>query len=415
MSVFTYKEGELYTENVSLETLANEYQTPLYIYSQTAIEGNFLEFQNAFTKNDSLICYAVKANSNLAVLNTIAKLGGGFDIVSLGELKRVIAAGGDPAKCVFSGVAKTTQEIEFALQQGIYCFNVESQAELLRISEVAKNLQKVAPISIRVNPNVGAKTHPYISTGLSENKFGIDILQVVDLYRFANKDPYVSVQGVDCHIGSQITEDTPFIDALDKVLELVEVLKKEHINIAHLDLGGGIGIDYENNKTIDIQSYISKIEAKTDIKIILEPGRAIVGSAGVFVTQVEFLKQNSAKNFAIVDGGMNDLLRPSLYQAYHNMLPIKQHSQGISAQWDVVGPVCETGDYFGKNRDLTLQQGDLIAVMDTGAYGFVMSSNYNTRPLVAEVMVKNNMHKLIRKRQSVEDLFKDEETSGINE
>jgi diaminopimelate decarboxylase len=406
MSVFTYKEGELYTENVSLETLANEYQTPLYIYSQTAIEGNFLEFQNAFTKNDSLICYAVKANSNLAVLNTIAKLGGGFDIVSFGELKRVIAAGGDPAKCVFSGVAKTTQEIEFALQQGIYCFNVESQAELLLISEVAKNLQKVAPISIRVNPNVDAKTHPYISTGLSENKFGIDILQVVDLYRFANKDPYVSVQGVDCHIGSQITEDTPFIDALDKVLELVEVLKKEHISI---------GIDYENNKTIDIPSYISKIEAKTDIKIILEPGRAIVGSAGVFVTQVEFLKQNSAKNFAIVDGGMNDLLRPSLYQAYHNMLPIKQHSQGISSQWDVVGPVCETGDYFGKNRDLTLQQGDLIAVMDTGAYGFVMSSNYNTRPLVAEVMVKNNMHKLIRKRQSVEDLFKDEETSGINE
>lgn len=419
MGVFNYKEGELCAEEVSITHLVKNYQSPLYIYSQTQIENNFLEFKNSFSKNNHLVCYAVKANSNLAILNILHNLGAGFDVVSIGELKRVIASGGDAKKCVFSGVAKTTKEITFALEVGIYCFNIESEQELHLIAKIAKNLGKVANISIRVNPNVDAKTHPYISTGLSENKFGIDILQVVDLYKFADNNEHLSVQGIDCHIGSQITDETPFLDALDKVLDLVEKLHNENITISHIDLGGGVGINYKNNQVIDIQKYITQIEAKTDLKIILEPGRAIVGNAGIFITKVEFLKQNATKSFAIVDGGMNDLIRPSLYQAYHNILPIDngatgKQKAGIQASWDIVGPVCETGDYFGKNRELTLEIGDVLAVMDSGAYGFTMASNYNTRATAAEVLVKNNQHKIIRPRQKIEELFNTEEKQGIN-
>jgi diaminopimelate decarboxylase len=412
MSVFDYKDGVLFAENIDVKNLASKYKTPLYVYSQSQIENNFLEFKNSFSKNDNLVCYAVKANSNLAILNTIASLGGGFDVVSIGELKRVIASGGESKKCVFSGVGKTSEEIIFALNQDIYCFNVESESELYLIAKIAKDLKKVAKISIRVNPNVDAKTHPAISTGLAENKFGIDILKVAPLYEFANDNENLEVQGVDCHIGSQITDIQPFLDAFDKVLELVNQLKSKNINISHLDLGGGVGINYDNNPTINICDYIQKIEEKTDLKIILEPGRAIVGNAGIFITKVLFTKQNEAKNFAIIDGAMNDLLRPSLYGAYHNILPVVA-SNDAKLSWEIVGPVCETGDYLGKNRNLNIKEGDLLAVMDSGAYGFTMASNYNTRVNPVEVLVKNTSEKIIRPRQIVEDLFKSEISKSL--
>jgi diaminopimelate decarboxylase len=412
MSVFDYKDGVLFAENIDVKNLASKYKTPLYVYSQSQIENNFLEFKNSFSKNDNLVCYAVKANSNLAILNTIASLGGGFDVVSIGELKRVIASGGESKKCVFSGVGKTSEEIIFALNQNIYCFNVESESELYLIAKIAKDLKKVAKISIRVNPNVDAKTHPAISTGLAENKFGIDILKVAPLYEFANDNENLEVQGVDCHIGSQITDIQPFLDAFDKVLELVNQLKSKNINISHLDLGGGVGINYDNNSTIDICDYIQKIEEKTDLKIILEPGRAIVGNAGIFITKVLFTKQNEAKNFAIIDGAMNDLLRPSLYGAYHNILPVVA-SNDAKLSWEIVGPVCETGDYLGKNRNLNIKESDLLAVMDSGAYGFTMASNYNTRVNPVEVLVKNTSEKIIRPRQIVEDLFKSEISKSL--
>jgi diaminopimelate decarboxylase len=412
MSVFDYKDGVLFAESIGVKHLASKYQTPLYVYSQSQIESNFLEFKSSFSKNDNLVCYAVKANSNLAILNTIASLGGGFDVVSIGELKRVIASGGESKKCVFSGVGKTSEEIIFALNQNIYCFNVESESELYLIAKIAKDLKKVAKISIRVNPNVDAKTHPAISTGLAENKFGIDILKVAQLYEFANDNENLEVQGVDCHIGSQITEIQPFLDAFDKVLELVNQLKSKNINISHLDLGGGVGINYDNNPTINICDYIQKIEEKTDLKIILEPGRAIVGNAGIFITKVLFTKQNEAKNFAIIDGAMNDLLRPSLYGAYHNILPVVE-SNDAKLSWEIVGPVCETGDYLGKNRNLNIKEGDLLAVMDSGAYGFTMASNYNTRVNPVEILVKNTSEKIIRPRQIVEDLFKSEISKSL--
>ncbi len=343
----------------------------------------------------------------MAVLNVLAKLGSGFDIVSIGELARVLAAGGEASKCVFSGVAKTSAEIERALEVGVRCFNVESASELNRIEAVAQSIGKQAPISIRVNPNVDAKTHPYISTGLKENKFGVDIENAIDLYQQAHNSKHLNVQGLDCHIGSQITEVSPFLDALDKILALLEQLKDQGIDIAHLDLGGGIGIDYEGEQTIDIQAYINAILSKVgNIEIILEPGRAIVGNAGVFVTKVEFLKQNSDHAFAIVDGAMNDLLRPSFYNAYHQVLPMNEkNTTGIKANWDLVGPICETGDFLAKNRDLSLSEGDYLAVMSAGAYGFTMSSNYNSRPRVAEVMVSNDTHQIVRERESVADLF----------
>ncbi|WP_369179025.1 diaminopimelate decarboxylase [Candidatus Thiodubiliella endoseptemdiera] len=389
------------------------YGSPLYVYSRTDIEDNWRQFDQAFGTHPHLVCYAVKANSNLAVLNVLAKCGAGFDIVSVGELERVLAAGGNANKCVFSGVAKTVIEIERALEVGVRCFNVESASELQRIETVAKSVNKKAPISIRVNPNVDAKTHPYISTGLKENKFGIDIDEAIDLYKKAQNSEFLDIQGLDCHIGSQITDVSPFLDALDKVLALVEQLNDQGIHIHHLDLGGGVGIDYEGEETIDIQAYVDAIISQVGkTEIILEPGRAIVGNAGIFITKVEFLKQNSDHEFAIVDGAMNDLLRPSFYNAYHNVLPINQNPTGITAQWDIVGPICETGDFLAKNRDLSLSEGDYLAVMSAGAYGFTMSSNYNSRPRVAEVMVSDTKHQCIRKRETIQDLFAQEKLYG---
>ena len=382
------------------------YGSPLYVYSQTDIENNWREFDQAFGSHPHLVCYAVKANSNLAVLNTLAKIGAGFDIVSEGELERVLAAGGQANRCVFSGVAKTAREIKRALEVGVRCFNVESASELDRIESVAQSLNTQAPISIRVNPNVDAKTHPYISTGLKENKFGVDIDDAISLYQQANNSKYLNVQGLDCHIGSQLTEVSPFLDALDKVLELVDQLNQQDITITHLDLGGGVGIQYDDEQTIDIKSYIEAMIAKVgNIEIILEPGRAIVGNSGVFITKVEFLKQNSEHSFAIIDGAMNDLLRPSFYNAYHQVLPVDENANGIQASWDLVGPICETGDFLAKGRELSLSQGDYLALMSAGAYGFTMSSNYNSRPRVAEVMVSANQHNLVRERETIQDLF----------
>ncbi|SEH74898.1 MULTISPECIES: diaminopimelate decarboxylase [sulfur-oxidizing symbionts] len=406
---FSYKNQILHAESVAITDLMAVYGSPLYVYSRMDIENNWREFDQAFGDHPHLVCYAVKANSNLAVLNVLAKLGSGFDIVSIGELERVLVAGGKAGKCVFSGVAKTKIEIERALEVGVRCFNVESASELSRIESVARSVGKQAPISIRVNPNVDAKTHPYISTGLKENKFGVDMSNAIDLYQQAQDSKYLNVQGLDCHIGSQITEVSPFLDALDKVLVLLKQLKDKGIGITHLDLGGGIGIDYEGEQTIDIQNYIDVMISKVEnIEIILEPGRAIVGNAGIFMTKVEFLKQNSEHSFAIVDGAMNDLLRPSFYNAYHQVLPINKNAKGIQAHWDLVGPICETGDFLAKNRALSLSEGDYLALMSAGAYGFTMSSNYNTRPRVAEVMVSGTNHQLVRQRESVQDLFAQE-------
>ena len=387
----------------------DRYGSPLYVYSRTDIENNWREFDSAFGQHPHLVCYAVKANSNIAVLNVLAKIGAGFDIVSIGELERVLAAGGQASNCVFSGVAKTAVEIERGLEVGIRCFNVESAAELERIEQVASSMNRQAPISIRVNPNVDAKTHPYISTGLKENKFGVDIDDALALYKTAQQSEHLSVKGLDCHIGSQLTDVSPFLDALDKVLGLIELLKNQGIDIEHLDLGGGVGIVYDDEVTIDIAAYIAEVLKKVgDLEIILEPGRAIVGNAGVFVTKVEFLKQNSDKSFAIIDGAMNDLLRPAFYNAYHQVLPVRENAQGIEANWDLVGPICETGDFLAKDRALSLSEGDYLAIMSAGAYGFTMSSNYNSRPRVAEVMVSDNTHHLIRKRETIQDLFNTE-------
>jgi len=406
---FSYKNQILHAESVPITDLMGAYGSPLYVYSQTDIENNWREFDQAFGSHPHLVCYAVKANSNLAVLNTLAKIGAGFDIVSEGELERVLAAGGQANRCVFSGVAKTVREIKRALEVGVRCFNVESASELDRIESVAQSLNTQAPISIRVNPNVDAKTHPYISTGLKENKFGVDIDDAINLYQQANNSEYLNVQGLDCHIGSQLTEVSPFLDALDKVLELVEQLNQQDITITHLDLGGGVGIKYDDEQTIDIKSYIEAMIAKVgNIEIILEPGRAIVGNSGVFITKVEFLKQNSEHSFAIIDGAMNDLLRPSFYNAYHQVLPVDENANGIQASWDLVGPICETGDFLAKGRELSLSQGDYLALMSAGAYGFTMSSNYNSRPRVAEVMVSGNQHNLVRERETIQDLFNKE-------
>lgn len=411
MPVFNYKNNTLYAENVSISKLAKEYQTPLYIYSKTQITNNYNKFSQAFADKNHLICYAVKANSNIAVLSVLAKLGCGFDVVSVGEIRRVIAAGGDVAKCVFSGVAKSKDDIKTALELGIACFNVESEAELLRIAQISQSIAKIANISIRVNPDVDAKTHPYISTGLKDNKFGINITDVMNLYLYAQQNPNINIVGIDCHIGSQITELQPFLDALDKVLDLVKLLKQQGINLQHIDLGGGVGIAYkEGDNTIDINKYISAITAKTaGYKIILEPGRAIVGNAGVFITKVEFLKQTPTKAFAIIDGAMNDLLRPSLYNAYHQVLAVTPRIDGVTNNWDIVGPVCETGDFLAKDRQLNIQEGDYLALLSAGAYGFVMASNYNSRPKVAEVMVADDKHYLIRQRETIADIIKFEQ------
>ena len=409
MNTFSLKNKALYAESVAVTDLMVEYGSPIYIYSRGQIESNWQQFDQAFGDHPHLICYAVKANSNLGVLNVLAKLGSGFDIVSIGELERVIAAGGKPGRCVFSGVSKTKTEIQRALELGIYCFNVESAAELDSVESAAKLMSTKAPISIRINPDVDANTHPYIATGLKENKFGVSINSALELYKKAELSKHLDVFGLDYHIGSQITEVSPFIEALEKALELISELKAEGIKMSHIDIGGGVGITYNEEKTINIEKYVQSVLDKVgDLEVLLEPGRAIVGNAGIFVTQVEYLKQGGVKSFAIIDGAMNDLQRPSLYGSYHQAISVEDNSKGIKDTWDLVGPICETGDFLAKDRELTLEQGDYIALMTAGAYGFVLSSNYNSRPRVAEVMVSGSNHALVRKRETVGSLFENE-------
>lgn len=389
--------------------LAERFGTPLYVYSKASIERQFDAYLNGLGDHPGLICYAVKANSNLAVLNLLAKRGAGFDIVSLGELERVLAAGGDPAKIVFSGVAKQAHEMRRALELGIHCFNVESEAELERLNRVAGEVGKVAPISLRVNPDVDAQTHPYISTGLKENKFGVGIDQALQIYQHAAALPNVRVSGVDCHIGSQILNVEPFADAVDRILALVDRLAEAGIRLDHVDLGGGLGVQYQaNEREPDIGQYMASVLShlkQRDLALILEPGRSIVANAGTLLTRVEYLKHNSGHAFAIVDAGMNDQIRPALYQAWMDIRPVRQHNEGTVAEWDIVGPVCETGDFLGKQRKLSLAPGDLLAVMSAGAYGMVMASNYNTRSRPAEVLVDGGRYHLVRQRESIEQQF----------
>ncbi len=405
---FQARNNTLHAEQVSLETLAKSYGTPLFVYSKTELENRWHAFNQAFKTQPHLVCYAVKTNSNLAVLNVLAKLGSGFDIVSQGELERVLRAGGDPKKVVFSGVCKQTVEIRRALEVGIRCFNIESHAELDRIQSVAQSLDLIADISIRVNPDVDAQTHPYISTGLKDNKFGVDINTAPELYADACALSHINPIGIDCHIGSQLTEISPFIDALKRVLTLKKSLSNMGIDIHHLDLGGGLGIQYTDETPPAIAAYIQAlIETLNDekVEIIIEPGRAIAGNAGVLLTEVEYLKPTEHKNFAIIDAGMNDLIRPALYQAYQEIVPVTPRTDGMKATWDIVGPVCETGDFLGKERHLNLKAGDLLAVKSSGAYGFTMSSNYNSRPRAAEVMVQGKQSWLIRPRETYEELM----------
>jgi diaminopimelate decarboxylase len=401
-------QGVLFAEDVSLETIANQFGTPTYIYSKNTLIQTFESFKKGLLKTNHLVCFAVKANSNIAILNLFASLGAGFDIVSGGELERVLYAGGDPQKIVFSGVGKTASEIEAALKANILCFNVESRSELLRIEAVASKINIKAPISIRVNPDVDAKTHPYISTGLKDNKFGVDFNQALTLYLEAKGMSYIEIKGIDCHIGSQITELKPFVDALDRVLSLVDQLKKNDIHLSHVDIGGGIGICYQDESPPDFEIYTKEILSKIqnlDIKIIFEPGRALVGNAGVLLSKVEYLKQNDVKHFAIIDAAMNDLMRPTLYDAYHEIKIVREHDTKLQS-FDVVGPVCESGDFIAKNRSLKLKENDLICIMSAGAYGMSMSSNYNSRGRAAEVMVDQDKIFEIRTREKSSDLFK---------
>ncbi|MBK8815511.1 MAG: diaminopimelate decarboxylase [Methylococcaceae bacterium] len=408
MDYFNYQNDELYVEDVSVQDIVYQHGSPCYIYSRATLERHWKAFDNAFGQHPHLICYAVKANSNLAILNLLARLGSGFDIVSLGELERVIAAGGDPKKIVFSGVGKREDEILAALKTGIRCFNVEVSGELDRINVLAEQLDIVAPVSFRVNPDVDAKTHPYISTGLKENKFGIDFDEALQEYRRAAAMPNIKVVGIDCHIGSQLTETTPFLDALERILGLVDALKAEGIQLHHLDLGGGLGICYKDEQPPAPSDYIHAILARLadqPFEILLEPGRAIVGNAGILVTQVEYLKTTPHKNFAIVDAAMNDLVRPSLYNAWQAIIPVTRQSDADEKHWDIVGPVCETGDFLGKDRVLKLKQYDLLAIRSSGAYGFSMSSNYNSRPRCAEIMVDGSKVRVVRDRERISHLW----------
>lgn len=397
----------LHAENVALTQVAENFGSPCYVYSKSALSQAFERFSAGFKDANHLVCFAVKSNPSLAILNLFAKLGAGFDIVSGGELARVIAAGGDPKKVVFSGVGKTADEMRAALEAGIFCFNVESASELIRLNDVATYMGKIAPVSLRVNPNVDAKTHPYISTGLKNNKFGVAYEDALDIYLQASEMSNIAIHGVDCHIGSQITELSPFLDAFDRVLALVDALAENNIQIQHIDLGGGIGICYSDETPPEFTAYAKAMREKLgnrDVKLVFEPGRALVGNAGVLLTKVEYLKQTETKNFAIVDAAMNDLMRPALYDAYHDIKAVKPRTEDI-AIYEIVGPVCESGDFLGHDRTLALQEGDLLAIMSAGAYGMSMSSNYNTRPRVAEVMVDNDQCHLIRKREQIADLF----------
>jgi diaminopimelate decarboxylase len=411
MDYFDYREGRLYGEGVELNAVAERFGTPCYVYSRATIERHWRAFDNALAGQKHLVCYAVKANSNIAVLNLMARLGSGFDIVSIGELERVLKAGGDPARVVFSGVAKREDEMRRALEVGIKCFNVESIAELQRLNTVAGEIGMRAPVSIRVNHDVDARTHPYISTGLKENKFGIETEQALAVYQQAAAMPHLRVVGVDCHIGSQLTEVAPFVDALERVLLLVRQLREAGIAIEHLDVGGGLGIRYRDETPPEPAEYAAAIRDRVndaDIELLIEPGRAIVGNAGVLLTRVEYLKRTGQKNFAIVDAAMNDLLRPSLYSAWQAIIPLQQRNDVEAQEYDIVGPVCETGDFLGKSRTLALEAGDLLVVRSAGAYGFSMSSNYNSRPRPAEVMVDGENVHLIRRRETLDELSQQE-------
>ncbi|MCL5042040.1 MAG: diaminopimelate decarboxylase [Gammaproteobacteria bacterium] len=408
MSAFEYRDGELFADDVALRQVAQQYGTPCFVYSRQAIEQAWLAWDQALKDCSRLVCFAVKANSNLGVLNVLARLGAGFDIVSGGELERVLAAGGDPGRVVFSGLGKTAEEMRRALEVGIYCFNVESTAELERLQQVAAELGVKAPVSLRVNPDVDAGTHPYISTGLKENKFGIDIADAGAVYRHAASLPNIAIHGVDCHIGSQLTEVSPFLDALDRLLVLVDELAAEDICIHHLDLGGGLGVTYADEQPPSPGDYLQQVRERLgerQLTLLFEPGRSIVANAGVLLTQVNLLKPTAHKNFAIIDAAMNDLIRPALYSAWMGIDPVRPRDDQPAQVWDVVGPVCETGDFLGKDRELALAPGDLLVVRSAGAYGFVMSSNYNTRPRAAEVLVDGSQHHLVRRRETVAELF----------
>ena len=409
MDFFQYKNNQLMAENLPVKQLAEQFGTPLYVYSRATLERHWHAFNNAVGEHPHLVCFAVKSNPNIAILNVMAKLGSGFDIVSQGELERVLAAGGDAAKVVFSGVAKSRQEIARALEVNIRCFNVESEAELLRINQIAGEMGKIAPISLRVNPDVDAHTHPYISTGLKENKFGVSVEQAREAYKLAATLPNIKIVGMDCHIGSQLTELQPFLDAVDRLIVLMEQLKQDGIHLKHLDLGGGLGVTYTDEAPPHPTEYAKalweKLSAFSELEIIVEPGRAITANAGILVTKVEYLKSNESRNFAIVDAGMNDMIRPALYQAYMNILEIDRTLAREEKIYDVVGPICETSDFLGKQRKLAIAEGDYLAQRSAGAYGASMSSNYNSRPRTAEVMVDGDKAYLIRRREALNELW----------
>lgn len=411
MDHFNYRDGQLFAEDVAVADIAQTHGTPCYIYSRATLERHWHAFNDAFGEQAHLVCYAVKANSNLGLLNLFARLGSGFDIVSQGELERVLRAGGEPQKIVFSGVGKKSSEIRYALEIGIRCFNIESEAELERIQFVAAEMGKFAPVSIRVNPDVDAQTHPYISTGLKENKFGIDIATVEAVYQRAAALANIDVQGIDCHIGSQLLTLEPFVDALDRLLTLADRLKTRGIEIHHLDIGGGLGVNYQNDTPPEPAEYMRQLfkdERLKNYEIMIEPGRSIAANAGILLTEVEYLKHAEHKNFAVVDAAMNDLIRPSLYSAWQAIIPV-QTRVGSAKTYDIVGPICETGDFLGKDRELSLQAGDLLAVRSSGAYGFTMSSNYNSRPRAAEIMVDGDQVHVVRQRETIDDLLRGEQ------
>ncbi len=409
MDFFQYKNEQLYVEDLPVKQLAEEFGTPLYIYSRATLERHWHAFDSALGKHPHLICYAVKANSNIGILNVMAKLGSGFDIVSQGELERVLAAGGEASKVVFSGVAKSRAEIMRALEVGIRCFNVESVAELHHINQIAGEMGKIAPISLRVNPDVDAHTHPYISTGLKENKFGVSVDEAREVYKLAATLPHVKITGMDCHIGSQLTELQPFLDATDRLIRLIEQLQEDGITLKHLDLGGGLGVTYTDETPPHPSDYatalLNKLKDYEDLEIILEPGRAIAANAGILVAKVQYLKSNESRNFAITDTGMTDMIRPALYEAYMNIIEIDRTLEREKTIYDVVGPVCETSDFLGKQRELAIAEGDYIAQRSAGAYGASMSSNYNSRPRTAEVLVDGDKAHLIRRRENLSELW----------
>ena len=409
MDFFQYKNEQLYVEDLPVKQLAEEFGTPLYIYSRATLERHWHAFDSALGEHPHLICYAVKANSNIGILNIMAKLGSGFDIVSQGELERVLAAGGEASKVVFSGVAKSRAEIMRALEVGIRCFNVESVAELHHINQIAGEMGKIAPISLRVNPDVDAHTHPYISTGLKENKFGVSVDEAREVHKLAATLPHVKITGMDCHIGSQLTELQPFLDATDRLIRLIEQLQEDGITLKHLDLGGGLGVTYTDETPPHPSDYaaalLNKLKGYENLEIILEPGRAIAANAGILVAKVQYLKSNESRNFAITNTGMNDMIRPALYEAYMNIIEIDRTLEREKAIYDVVGPVCETSDFLGKQRELAIAEGDYIAQRSAGAYGASMSSNYNSRPRTAEVLVDGDKAHLIRRRESLSELW----------